>query len=173
MTEGSDELAFINVLLEKKILKFTKEELLMEDIYHARQINGVLVGYIQLLPSEDTVSVYRIGDKLSDDLTIPKSILKSKISGKYDISTTPEFEILFILNEGLYDDYLKVKSVKKSSIFYKEHNKNYKKQASYVKDYFSIMENEEIISLIDLYVRKHGHSHKTNQLTLKDIIIEL
>ncbi len=173
MTEGSDELAFINVLLEKKILKFRREELLMEDVYHARQINGVLVGYIQLLPSEDTVSIYRIGDKLSDDLTIPKSILKGKRNGKYDISTTPEFEILFILNEGLYEEYLKVKSVEKPNVFYKKHNKNYKKQASFVKDYFSVMTNEEIVSLIDLYVRKHGHAHKINQLTLKDIIIEL
>lgn len=48
MTEGSDELAFVNVLLNKGILKFKKEELLMEDIYHARQITGELVGYIQL-----------------------------------------------------------------------------------------------------------------------------
>lgn len=99
MTEGTVELAFINVLLNKGILKFKREELLMEDIYHVRQISGELVGYIQLLPSEDTVSIYRIGDKLSDELTIPKSILKSKVLKKYDISTTPEFEILFILNE--------------------------------------------------------------------------
>ena len=48
MTEGSDELAFVNVLLNKGILKFKKEELLMEDIYHARQITGELVGYIWL-----------------------------------------------------------------------------------------------------------------------------
>lgn len=172
MTEGSDELAFINVLLDRKILKFKREELLMEDIYHARQINGVLVGYIQLLPASDTVSIYRIGDKLSDDLTIPKNILKSKIRGKFDISTTPEFEILFILNEGLYDEYMKVKSSKKPSVFYKEHNKKYKKQASFVKEYFESMTDEEIISLIKLYVKKHGHSHKSNQFTLKDIIIE-
>ena len=57
MTEGNNELAFVNVLLEKGILKFKKEELLMEDVYHARQITGELMGYIQLLPSGDTVSI--------------------------------------------------------------------------------------------------------------------
>lgn len=61
----------------------------MEDIYHARQITGELVGYIQLLQSGDVVSIYRVGDKLSDKLTIPKSILPDKIVAKYDISTTP------------------------------------------------------------------------------------
>ncbi len=171
MTEGSDELAFVNVLLNKGILKFKREELLMEDIYHARQITGELIGYIQLLPYEDTVSIYRIGDKMTDELTIPKSILKSKISGKYDISTTPEFEILFILNEGLYKEYLKTKSTKKPSVFYKEHNKEYKKQSEFVREYFENMSTKEIISLIKLYVKKHGHTHKKNQLSLEEIIV--
>ncbi len=170
MTEGNNELAFVNVLLEKGILKFKKEELLMEDVYHARQITGELVGYIQLLPSGDTVSIYRIGDKLSDKLIVPTNIMSEKIKDKYDISTTPEFEVLFLLNENLYDDYLKVKSIKKPSEFYKEHNKNYKKQSSFVKKYFESMTNDEIIKLIELYVMKHGKAHKPNQLTLKEII---
>ncbi len=170
MTEGNNELAFVNVLLEKGILKFKKEELLMEDVYHARQITGELMGYIQLLPSGDTVSIYRIGDKLSDKLIVPTNILSEKIKDKYDISTTPEFEVLFLLNENLYDDYLKVKSLKKPSEFYKEHNKNYKKQSSFVKKYFESMTNDEIIKLIELYVMKHGKAHKPNQLTLKEII---
>ena len=170
MTEGNNELAFVNVLLEKGILKFKKEELLMEDVYHARQITGELMGYIQLLPSGDTVSIYRIGDKLSDKLIVPTNIMSEKIKDKYDISTTPEFEVLFLLNENLYDDYLKVKSLKKPSEFYKEHNKNYKKQSSFVKKYFESMTNDEIIKLIELYVMKHGKAHKPNQLTLKEII---
>ena len=170
MTEGTDELAFINVLLDKGILMFKKEELLMEDIYHARQITGELIGYIQLLPNGDTVSIYRIGDKLSDKLIIPKNIMSGKIKDKYDISTTPEFEVLFLLNENLYDEYLKVKSIMKPSEFYKVHNKKYKKQSSFVKDYFESMTNDEIIKLIKLYVKKHGRAHKHNQLTLKEII---
>ena len=170
MNEGNNELAFVNVLLEKGILKFKKEELLMEDVYHARQITGELMGYIQLLPSGDTVSIYRIGDKLSDKLIVPTNIMSEKIKDKYDISTTPEFEVLFLLNENIYDDYLKVKSIKKPSEFYKEHNKNYKKQSSFVKKYFESMTNDKIIKLIELYVMKHGKAHKPNQLTLKEII---
>ena len=170
MTEGSNELAFVNVLLDREILKFKREKLLMEDIYHARQIKGELKGYIQLLPRGDTVTIYRIGDKLSDKLKNPKEILPEKILNKYDISTTPEFEVLFLLKENLYDEYLKEKSSKKPSEFYKEHNDNYKKQAAFVKKYFEAMTNEEIIDLINLYVKKHGKAHKKNQLTLREII---
>ena len=170
MTEGTDELAFVNVLLDRGILKFKREELLMEDIYHARQITGELIGYIQLLPSGDTVSIYRVGDKLNDKLKIPKNILSNKILASYDISTTPEFEVLFLLNEKIYDEYLKFKTTKKPSEFYKEHNKKYSKQVTFVKDYFECMSNDEIINLIDLYIAKHGKAHKQSQLTLKEII---
>ncbi len=170
MTEGTDELAFVNVLLDKGILKYKKEELLMEDIYHSRQITGELIHFIQILPNGDTVSIYRIGDKLSDNLRIPKNIMPEKIKGKYDICTTPEFEVLFLLNENLYDDYLKVKSTIKPSEFYKKKHPEYKKQSEFVKQYFVSMTNAEIIKLIELYVMKHGKAHKPHQLTLKEII---
>ena len=74
MTEGADELSFMQVLLDRNLLKYSKEELLMESIYHSRQINGEITGYIQLLPSDDTVTIYRVGDKLTDKVKIPKSI---------------------------------------------------------------------------------------------------
>lgn len=170
MTEGPTELAFVNVLLEKKLLKFSKEELLMERIYHSRQISGEILNFIQILPNNDTVDIYRVGDKLQDKLKIPSSILKEKIRNKYDICTLPEFEMLFILNENLYNEYLKNKSIKKPSVFYKEVNKKYNKQAKFVFDYFINMSNENIVSLIDLYVKKHKGAHSKNQYTLKEII---
>ncbi len=145
MTEGNTELAFLNVLLEKGILKFSTEELLMEKIYHSRQIDGEIKGYIQQVDYKDKVFIYRVGDKLSDKLTIPSSILPEKIGGVIDISTTPEFEVLFLLNEDLYDEFLKVKSTVKASEFYKMNHKGYGKQSKFVTNYFDTMTNEEII----------------------------
>ena len=170
MTEGKTELAFLDVLLEKNILKFDKEELLMEEMYHSRQIDGEIIGYIQILDYQDKVFIYRVGDGLKDKLTIPTTILPEKIAGMIDISTTPEFEVLFVLNENLYDEYLKVKSNTKASSFYKKHNKQYKKQYKFVYEYFSQMSNEEIINLIDLYVKKHGKTVKKGHKTLKELI---
>ena len=77
---------------------------------------------------------------------------------------------MFLLNENLYEKYLKVKSSMKPSEFYKQYNKKYKKQSSFVKEYLESMTNDEIIKLIELYVMKHGKAHKPNQLTLKLII---
>ena len=170
MTEGKTELEFLNVLLEKGILKFSVNELLMEKIFHGRQIDGEIKGYIQGIDYNDQVFIYRVGDKLSDKLTIPSSILPEKISGVVDVSTTPEFEVLFLLYEGLYDEFLKVKSIEKPSSFYKKQNKKYKKQSTFVRDYFNNMSEEEIVDLIDLYVKKHGKTLKKNQKTLKEII---
>ena len=142
----------------------------MEEMYHSRQIEGEIQGYIQLLNYKDKVVIYRVGDRLKDKLRIPESILPEKIETIVDISTTPEFEILFILNDNLFDEYLKVKSSMKASSFYMMHNKQYKKQPNFVYNYFSKMTNKEIIELIDLYVTKHGKTLKKGQKSLKDLI---
>lgn len=170
MTEGTTELAFLEVLLEKNLLKFDKSELLMEQIYHSRQIEGEIIGFIQLLDYNDKVFIYRVGDKLTDKLATPSAILPEKIAGTMDISTTPEFEVLFLLNEDLYEEYLKVKSTTKASSFYKAKNTKYKKQKKFVYDYFIQMSNEEIIKLIDLYIKKHGKTLKKGQRTIKELI---
>ena len=170
MTEGATELAFIRILLDRKILKFSTEELLMEQVFNKRQLDGELKGYIQLLPCGDSVDIYRIGDKMTDNLVIPRAILPEKIRDKYKICTLPEFEILFILNERIFDDYMKIKSKMKPSEYYKTIHSDYKKQEKYILDYFSDMSNEDIVKLIDLYYKKHGKAHKNDGKCLKDII---
>lgn len=170
MTEGTTELAFLDVLLEKNLLKFKKEELLMEQIYHKRQIDSVIKGYIQLLTNQDKVTIYRVGDALKDKLKIPSTIISTKIDQIIDVSTTPEFEVLFLLKEDLYTEFLKVKSTTKASSFYKQYKKRYNKQYDYVFTYFSNMSDVEIINLIALYIKKHGKALKKNQKTLIELI---
>lgn len=163
MTEGSDEKAFIELLIERGLLKFTKEDLLMEEVYHARQITGRVASDIKMLPQGDCVDIYRFGDKMSDELKIPKDIIKGKIREKHKICILPEFEMLFILNEGLYDEFIKNKSKMQPNSFYKSKHKGYSKQASYITEYFENMTNDEIIDLFNLYKKKRGKVHKENQ----------
>ncbi len=170
MAEGTTEMAFLEVLLEKSLLRFKREELLMEKIFHSRQIDGEIMGYIQLLPNGDDVSIFRVGDTLTDALRIPKSILPSKIRNREDISTTPEFEILFIIHEGLHEAFLKVKSHQKPSSFYKGVNKTYNKQASFVRDYFTSMGRKEIVGLVRKYVHLHGRSLPKGKESLLEIM---
>ena len=170
MTEGSDEKEFLDILLERGLLKYSKSELLMEEIFHSRQIDTNIMAYIQLLPNGNTVEIYRVWDKLSDELKVPSRILPEKIYAKYDVCTLPEFEILYIINDGYYDEYQKVKSNQKASSFYKSKNKKYSKRASFVDTYFSDMSNERIIDLINEYVKKHGRVHNKNQYNLRCLL---
>lgn len=170
MTEGTCEQEFLNILLERNLLKFTKDDLLMDKIYHARQIEGQILGFIQALNPKSGVIIYRVGDKMKERLKIPSQLMKEKIISEIKICTLPEFEILLILNEGLYEEYLKSKSNFKPSEFYKKKNKSFNKTRKYVNDYFSPMSNEEIIDLINLYVLKRSHSHKKDELTLKELL---
>ena len=67
MCEGPNELKIINLLLENKKLKFSYDDLLDMRPFHARQLSSP-----QLKPALDAyhgdIEVYRVGDKLSDNL---------------------------------------------------------------------------------------------------------
>ena len=80
MCEGSNELKVINILLDSGKLKFTRDDLLDMRPFHARQLTSP-----QLKPAFDAyhgdIEVYRIGDKMTDSLKIPKdlsAIIKSQ-----------------------------------------------------------------------------------------------
>lgn len=165
MCEGNDEKAFLEVLLKKKILIFDRDELVYHEIFHARQFREDLLGRIAALPRNDTIAVYRVGDKLSDRLVIPPS-LKQRIVSVTDISTTPEFEILMIIREGLFQKFSKKKSSLKPSAFYRTVHPDYHKQSEYVFQYFDGMGKEEIYALVKEYVERRGKTTPKGKKTL-------
>jgi transcription antitermination factor NusG len=167
MTEGSDELAFINVLIDKNLLKFNKEMLLDDRAFHSRQIVSPIKEYIQQLKPNDTVSIYRVGDKMSDKLFIPKDLNRNKIKDIFNVKTLPEFEILFLLNENLFESYCKVKSIYKPSTFFKIKNPKYNKQSIFVTEYFSNLDSDQIINLLRKYEKIKKHD---KHLSLIDLI---
>ena len=170
MTEGSDEKALIDVLIEKRIFKFELKELLFEQTFHQRQIDDGMLLMIRQLPFEDKVIVYRVGDKLTDKLDVRMNDIPGKIMAVYDVCTLPELEMLFIINECLFDDYKKVKSNLSPSEYYKSKNKSYKKQRVFVRDYFDKMDAEEIKRLFKQYCEKRRKVHNKNQYSLLDLL---
>ncbi len=174
MTEGTDEREFLKVLLEKGLLKFKQEELLYETIYHKRQFDNELIAAIQQLGKDDQVDIYRVGDKLSDKLVIPNDFTKyapNRIRSIHDVIISPEFEMLMIINEGKYKDYLKVKSKKKPSKYYESLHKDYHKQTKYIREYFAKMSNGQIKDLADEYSQKRIRTLKEGQMSINSIII--
>lgn len=168
MTEGTTELHFLNILLERGLLCFRKEELLFERIYASRQIDGLLEQKIQSLNVDSDVTIIRVGDKLTDELKKPKNI-KNKIENVIDVKTTPEFEILFLIHENLYNDYEKKKSKlkEKPSQYYRRKHSDYRKDKEYIERYFSEMSDCEIIAFIDAYAR---YKPISTQKTIKSLI---
>ena len=109
MCEGPNELEIIRMLLEHDKLIFTEDDLLNLVPYHARQIasNPTVKAALNLYHGD--VQVLRIGDKLNDELKIPKEY-KGKIKGVEKYCTKPELEMLLIISEGLNADFEKEKS---------------------------------------------------------------
>lgn len=170
MTEGSDEKALIDVLIDKGLFKYSQNELVFEQSFHKRQIDDELLLIIRQLPYEDKVIVYRVGDKLSDKFDNRKKDIPGKIIEVNRVCTLPELEMLFIINENMFDEYMKFKSSFSPSEFYKSKNKKYKKQAAFVTGYFENMDSEDIRKLIKRYDEKRGKVHAKDQYSLFDLL---
>ena len=118
MCEGPNELKVINMLLDAGKLRFTRNELLDLRAFHARQLTSP-----QLKPALDAyhggIEIYRVGDKMSDKLKVPKEC--SNIIRVRKFCTLPELEMLLIIAEERFDDYEKVKSKQKPKEFCKKY----------------------------------------------------
>lgn len=163
LTEGTDEKALFDVLLKKGIFRYSEDELLSKQIFHCRQLKTKpeISDMIRQLPYEEKVSAIRIGDKLTDKFTVPKEF-KQKIQETNDYHTTPEFEILLIIQENLYNTYLKFKlhpkEFAKKYVNYK--GNSYDCTYQWIFDYFNHLSNESIIKLFEEYDNKRKRAHR-------------
>lgn len=118
MCEGPNELKIVNLLLDNGKLKFTRDDLLDMRPFHARQLTSP-----QLKPALDAyhgeIAIYRIGDKMTDSLKIPKELLLS-IKSQAKFCTKPELEMLLIIAENKVSEFEKVKAKKKPKDFCKK-----------------------------------------------------
>lgn len=100
------------------------------------------------LDCDEKVVIIRIGDKLNDELDIKKDI-SEKVFKIEKYCTKPEFEILVIISEGLYNEYLKVKSTTMPKQFVKT-KKIIINSRDWVKNYFC---EKDIKKILEEYKR--------------------
>jgi hypothetical protein len=169
LLEGNTEKAFIELLIDKGMFKINVDDMIDLRPHQKRQIDPALHALIRQLPPDEKVKIIKIGDKLNDKLKIPKDV-KEKIHSEEKYCTKPEFEMLIIISEALYDEYQKVKSKKSPKIFAKEnikYNKNrYNNSQQWIRSYFN---EEKIISSLSVYARVSRH--KKNELYLIDLLV--
>lgn len=171
--EGNNETVFYNILLSRGLFNFSANDLIMRQIIHCRQLenNKSLVAVLKQY-NGPTIDVYRFGDKLSDEFKIKDELIKEKIGEIKDYNILPEFEILFILKENLYNEFLKVKGKQKPSTFARihisYHDKRYDGSTVWIENYLNSLTDKDIYEMFELYSIKCSHNNrcKNNILSL-------
>ena len=150
MCEGANELKIVNLLLDNNKLKFTRDDLLDMRPFHARQ-----------LAYHGNIAIYRIGDKMTDKLKIPKE-LSPVIQSQAKFCTKPELEILLIIAEGKLAEFEKLKSKQSPKDFCKQHVllncKNYDNSTTFYNNYFG-----DRIDLLVFAITEYYHTHKKHK----------
>lgn len=162
--EGAAETAIMELLLENDRLIFTRENLVdkkpvnirpakrIEEIY-LRQDYTKPVNIIRILDS--TREIFKLGSLYKDRFRV------------YNVHTTPEIEMLIIINEGCYDKYKnKNKSRKEKPSQYCKRCFGMKgvKSTLFIREYFSDI--EALVYAIHEYNRLSTH----DVLNLSDLL---
>ena len=170
MCEGRNEKAIMNLLLDAKKLKITRDDLIELTPFNVRQLgNPTIISMLKNYNKE--VTVLRIGDSQRDKLIIPDE-LKDIVSPNriYKYCTLPEIEMLLIINEGLYSEFLKSndkpKEFAKKNIRYNK--TKYDQSSEFFVNYYGGRRMANLIDNLKKY--KHLKKHNKDQLYLADLL---
>ena len=152
-------------------LIFTIDDLLNLVPYHARQISSHPTLKTALNLYQGEVQILRIGDKLNEELKIPKEYKKRIIDIK-KYCTKPELEMLLIISENKDSEFEKVKSKISSKAFSKEnivyHRTKYNNSTAFYREYYGDR-IELLVNTIKRYKQLKG-KHQKDEFYLADLL---
>ena len=170
LCEGAAEQAILEILLENDVLTIKKESLFEEKVFRERSAENFFKKYMRV-DLVEKVTINRILDSKNENFKI-KNKIKKDFQGKYevvDIVTSPEIEMLVIISEGRFTDYLKVKSKIKPSEYCKQSlNLRRVKEYHFIREYFSDVNH--LISVITEYHSLMKVNKDKFPLTLYDLL---
>lgn len=173
MCEGPNEKAVVDMLLDAGHLNFSRDDLVGLAVYHARQLTAPVIK-TALSIYTDEFQVYRIGDSMSDKLSVPANY-QDRIRGVRKFCTKPELEMLLIIAEDKEAEFERVKAGKhkmKPKDFCKAnvvHNrKRYDNSTQFYRDYFGT-NIKTLMDAIAKYKQTHG-AHKKDEEYLADLL---
>lgn len=154
LCEGGAEMAIMNMLLDEERLIFEREDLISEKIYPRMRARDVEKKFLNRTYSRPVV-ILRIIDSKRENFKLGKAYFE-----RFKVQTCltkPEIEILIILDADVLEEFYKVKSTTKPSVFCKT-RLNHKdiKSKYFMRDYFDV---ERLLSVIKKYkeVSKKDH----------------
>ena len=150
MCEGPNEKAIIDLLIDNNKMIISRHDLLNREVFFARQIKNSPIIQSALKTYNKKVNAIRIGDKLSDELKIPKEFAKliHKDAIK-KVCTKPELEILLVINENLFKEYNKVKNKKSPKEFAKKYIKYNREKYNNSTDFWNKYYSSDINKLVN------------------------
>lgn len=166
--EGSAESVIINKLLDANKLKFTRNDLLENEVLRCRSAQNFEDKYLSKRFVKK-ITVYRILDSRKENFKLRK-VYESKVD-VINVITAPEIEMLVIINEGKFADYTNKKNSKtyaKPSEYCKTILKYPSvKTEKFIEEYFSDIDS--LISAIKEY--KRLSNIPKNEICLADILL--
>ena len=170
LCEGAAEQAILEILLENDVLTIKKESLLEEKVFRERSAESFFKKHMRV-EFDEKVTIYRILDSKKENFKVTNKI-KKDFQGKYEvvnIITSPEIEMLVIISERKFTDYLKGKSKVKPSEYCKQRlNLRKVKEYNFTRDYFSDVNH--LISVIKQYHSLMKVNKDKFSLTLYDLL---
>lgn len=163
--EGGAETAIIDMLVDNDLLIFSREQMLNEEVIRCRPGKDFEQRYLRK-SFESKITVLRVLDSHSEGFKLSKAY-QHKVD-VINVVTSPEIEMLIIITEGKYDEYMKRSSSVSPSIFCKQDLKMKEKIKSqeFIRNYFSDI--NLLISSIHEYKRvkklKRGEIYLANLL---------
>lgn len=130
--EGNTEVAIMDTLLDNELLLFDRDVLIDNKVHRIRNSKKIIEKFLQFNYSKE-VLIFRIIDSKKERFNLKKPYDKYRV---YNFYTRNEIEYIHICYDGYLDEYNKVKSKTKASLFYLSKNKGYKKSYEYTKNYF-------------------------------------
>lgn len=156
--EGKSEVYLINSLIDRGYLAFNCP-LLLDEPQVLRQLYKI-EPIINILDRDEEIIIYRIGDTLNEPLDFSSFKMREQYIKVHKVCTKRELEILVIINEKLYSDFLKCPKNTKPKSFINERLKDYNPE--------SYFQNHDMMWAIKEY--KRLKKHNKDEIYLCDFI---
>lgn len=169
--EGNSEKYIIEILLEQNNLIFDRDQLLDSKILTGsyRKPKVFTDHYLTLDYGDSNLVILVIQDNCNPGFFI-KDPYNHQVNGNYLVITSPEIEMLMIHALNLFDEFQKVKSIKKPCEFLSDRlqvKQSKLKSKDYIYNFYS---KYDLVNSIKLHKSKSSKLRKDNYLFLNDII---
>ena len=164
--ECGAETAIIDMLVDNNLLVFTREQMLNEEVIRCRSAKVFEQRYLRK-EFKSKITVLRVLDSHSEGFRLSPAY-EHKVDNIINVVTSPEIEMLLMMAEDNYEEYMKKSSSMSPSVFCKQvlKMKDKIKSREFVREYFADI--DMLVSTIQEYKKKR--ILKKGEIYLADLL---